>query len=576
MRNPFAKRTHQSRCRNSNSSSNNSSTPLFRWKRNKDRPDGNASTVGCSDNNPLVQNTITSKTECLHHSSPLTDLPRGLQGGGGQDVKVETLAEVLRVNQDSVVSYHSESQPGVNSQQTLEQTVVLLIQASVHKHLPEPPADLESDLKTHLAAVQKVVVEELLRLAPELEPHGLMGKLTEIYHRGVFKQMNSLLQQVTSTRNCLQLLHWVLLTYPSQDLLLDPEIQASDLVKHIDLVLLTDWTSQAQDKLLSFVQRDVSSHLNEIQKIDRKTCLTEEDYLGFHIDLIKCIDAAPSQAQKLSSELSLKLTKVCLKELLTFVTSHKSYRFEVLTKDKMADSALVSIFKDLKTCKELKSHVTQTKFKVSEVTSTVEEIVASLEEIEKFNLKCLLEIVTDFSESNLKKYFRSSQKDCFLMTDLKILFTPEPWLSLEEHKRAMDEAYKLFVRLYCKHLISHKLSELREHWSPDVANSIAEDAELIHNIMLDLCPGVEQWNFLLCHISDLLKTSDVDAMKVSTGALLQECINKRCADDSSLLYPLLWWMGWSRLNIREIVSALELSIDLDHVFPKPWYCLCFG
>lgn len=88
-----------------------------------------------------------------------------------------------------------------------------LIQRSVCKHFPKPPAHLDKNLRKHLLDVQEAVLHELLRLGPLLEPEGLMGCLLEHYHCQTFDHLHCLLQNVTSTKNSFVLMHWVLHTY---------------------------------------------------------------------------------------------------------------------------------------------------------------------------------------------------------------------------------------------------------------------------------------------------------------------------------------------------------------------------
>lgn len=495
---------------------------------------------------------------------------------------MEAVAELLGLTSDprlSVSLHRSEENVALNSL-THEEAIVALIQESVHKHLPQPPSDLESGLQRHLRAVQTVVLGELLRLCPQFEEHGLMGKLTETYHHSVFRQMDVLLREACSSKTCLQLIHWALTTYLSPDLVLHPDLQTS-LISHLDLVLLSDWTTQAQEELQRLLESEVSSGLNKILENERyqQTCQSQEDYIATYIDVIKSVDAVPNEAQKISSELSLKLTKVCLNQLLEFVHSFRTHWFELLTKNKLSDQEMVKFFKTLKTCKELKKYLTQTKRKGSEVF-IIEKIMVLLEEIETLTLQVLLETLSSFTESRLEKYFRSNSRHCFLMTDLEELFSPPStrgWFSLDEHKSTMDECYKLIISCYCKHLISHKLNKLRKIWSQDVPTSVSEDFEFIHKLMSDLCPGVEQWIILLDHIVDIIKTSDIDSMKLSAGAILHRCKNTSLTNDMPLLLVgLLRWKGLPNQKIREVLCALGDYIDPDHIYPLRWYSACFG
>ncbi|XP_055087313.1 exocyst complex component 3 isoform X2 [Periophthalmus magnuspinnatus] len=441
------------------------------------------------------------------------------------------------------------------------------------------PSELETKLQCHLQALQNVVLHELLRLGPVLEHWGLIRNLTQKYHHALVSHMNELLSEVCSRKACLQLLCWALTQYFSQELLLHPDLQSSELIQHIDLVLLSDWIQQAQDKLLQLVKEEVSSQLDHILTLEtqHQPCNTEEQFVSTYVDVIQCIDATASAVEAFSSSLSLKLSHLCLQQLLPFTKSYKQQWFkwlETLQKKKMAEEQMLQFFRTLEICKELKEYLTKIKFRrcAQEVQDISEEVEALLTETETFTQTVILNTVEVFAKNGFKKYFKRNHSCYSPMTDLERLFRLELRLSLKKHKGTIDECYKLIVSLYVKHVSSHKLDKLRKKWSQNVESSVFEDARCIHEIISNLCPGVENWNFPLYFISDLLKTEDINSIKISSGDLLNRHKENGLTVDTSMPFALLQWKGLSRRNIREILTSL-LDVEPNLVIPQHRSCI---
>ena len=67
-----------------------------------------------------------------------------------------------------------------------------------------------------------------------------------------------------------------------------------------------------------------------------------------------------------------------------------------------------------------------------------------------------------------------------------LLFRTKTKLSVFLFQRVMDEAYKLIAHTYLKHLIRSSQKKLRKCWSPDVGQTVTEDAESLHDTISDL------------------------------------------------------------------------------------------
>lgn len=132
---------------------------------------------------------------------------------GGPEITFQVLAQLLCVaNTCKDGGPCCSVSPGTNSV-VQNATAVHLIQRSVSQHFPKPPADVNQNLQQHLLNVQKTVLKELKRLGPRLESSGLAGCLIECYHHHTFDHLSGLLQNTSSSQNCLVLMKWVLQTY---------------------------------------------------------------------------------------------------------------------------------------------------------------------------------------------------------------------------------------------------------------------------------------------------------------------------------------------------------------------------
>ena len=120
------------------------------------------------------------------------------------------------------------------------------------------------------------------------------------------------------------------------------------------------------------------------------------------------------------------------------------------------------------------------------------------------------------SQSHLKEYFKSNNRRFFLINAVQSLFS-ELTCSQDIKKvrknlrlnsqiffltflvqylqhlsifcvsqRVMDEVYKLIAHIYLKHLIKNSQRKLRRVWSDDIGETVAHDAELLHDTFSNL------------------------------------------------------------------------------------------
>ncbi|KAG7219890.1 hypothetical protein INR49_018768 [Caranx melampygus] len=537
VRNPFARRNTEQR--------KDGTTPLIS-ENNNSVHDGFVQV-----DNPLTQNSFNTHKELAELLGVVTsDLPNTFEDG-------------------CFCMVQSESHSGL---QTPSTGAFDLIQRSVSTHFPKLPAPLDQNLPKHLVQVRDMVLHQLVKLGPVLTPKGLMGCLIDCYHRQTFDHLDHLLQGTTSFKSTFALMFWVQHVYLSPELLDHPDLQEMKPVQKVDVLRIKEWEVKAKEKLLENVQTDVRRSLRIILQDDIKgPCDCEESYVKLYLDIIQCVTAMGQAAAEISSELSEQVQKLCFQELLVFLKRYVSEQTETLeTKAQMDKPETIYFLKTLKTCKELKFFVQTTGFR----QSPLNEMVVTLGKMEASTLSLLRNIITDLAESHLKKYFRSNNKLIIPYPALDKYFPKLPY-GVDEQKRVMDEAYKLIDRTYIKHLVSRSQRKLKKSWSPDIAETVAEDAKLLKSTISDLAPGVQQRNLLLLKVVEILKCGDIESLKIEGAALQQHCL--KMSEDMELLPTLLRWKGLSKWEVQRVLGALppDLQPRPDPGRQPKWFRSCF-
>ncbi|XP_031136310.1 tumor necrosis factor alpha-induced protein 2 isoform X3 [Sander lucioperca] len=457
---------------------------------------------------------------------------------------------------------HLQSEKQLNGQPLAELLGVApdadSIQRYVSLHFPKPPVDVDQNLPQHLLNVQETVHKELVKLGPLLKPMGLMECLIESYHRQTFEHLDDLLNKINSSKNCFALMMWLRDTYLSQEPCDQSDLHEMDPIKIVDMLLFTECAAKAKDKLLEHVKKEVRGILEGILQHERST----EAYDELNLDTIQCIDAMHRAARTISQKLSDYVQEVCFLELGMFLESYTTVHCEILEKKaKMDKPETKHFFKTLNNCNKLKQYV-QTKAKGTLLKETkdhsiFEETVAMLEDMEDSTLKLLMTIVANTAKSHLKRYFNSDSKEFFLLIEeVKSLFSELSCCQdIGLQKRVIDEAYKLIAHVYLKYLIKSKQSKLRKCWSPNVGQTVAKDAKILHDTFSVLAPGVRQWNLMLLKVKDLLECESSDTTKLMVGSMQIDCCT--WSEDLELLPKLLQWKGLSQQEVKEVLKVLE-------------------
>ncbi|KAM8736119.1 uncharacterized protein AB9X84_021647 [Acanthopagrus schlegelii] len=252
----------------------------------------------------------------------------------------------------------------------------------------------------------------------------------------------------------------------------------------------------------------------------------------------------PEEAQKINSKLSHDIREVCFQELKMFLGRYTAEQTEILEKKaKKAIPNQIRFLKTLKTCKEIKEYVQNKSDGIED--SLIQEIVATLENMEDFTLKLLMEIVADMTEMHLQNYFKTEYGQFLLISDVETHFPKVSWCP-DIQKRVMDEAYKLIAHTYLKHLVRSSQRKLRKCWSADVVQKVIEDAELLHDTISKLAPGVEQWK-----LPELLEDENIDAVKITVATMQRS----RYREDEELLSTLLVWKGLSKSQAKQRINS---------------------
>ncbi|XP_029350053.1 exocyst complex component 3 [Echeneis naucrates] len=442
-----------------------------------------------------------------------------------------------------------------SGQKVLDQNKVFLIWTSVSRNFPKPPP-LDQELCQHLKQVKDVILHELVRLGQLLEPLGLAGCLINCYHRQTFDHLSVLLKDATSAKKTFELMYWAQHVYLSKDLLNHPEVQELDPLNKVDLVLFQEWQKKAEGKLLENVQTDVQRSLEKILQNEEaeENCDCEEAYVSLYVDTIQCISAMKKAAENISADLTPPVKDICFRELLRFMRSYSTEQIKVLEKKAEPDKLeTIHFLKTLRTCRELKLFLETEGAGVQLLL--LSEMKGKLEDMEEFTMNLLKDAVTHIAKSHLKKYFKSKDKRFMLCTAINEHFPKLEYLR-EEQTEVVDEIYKLVVGLYVRHLVQRSQKKLKINWSHNIKQTVAEDAEFLHSCMSDLAPGVQQWNFLLLQIREILNCDNIEGLKITSATIQDHCLTKRSQEDMELLPCLLRWKGLRSQEVVEVMDAL--------------------
>ncbi|XP_028995017.1 uncharacterized protein LOC114848572 [Betta splendens] len=549
---------------------------VFRPKSNIRRRDSRAHLLESNVSIQADYDQDVNRNHLLDNNTFNTNTEHNLHSHLQEDEMLQELAGLLRVPLTAASCFPvdgcSSQTPESNVEQHRKACVNHLIQISAAKRLPEPPADPDQDLQQHLSHLQEAVCNELIRLAPALEAKGLMGQVVQCYHCQIFNHLDCLLLKVNSFKNCLTLMDWVLKTYLSQDMLGHPDLREMDPIKHVDILLLSEWGVKAKNKLLEKAQEEMRVQLENILQHHRQQDVcdgnTDEAFVQTYVDAIGCIAAMPRNAQRISSKLSYEVKEVGFQELHIFVERYREEQTKVLKKMEKTDKLeMIQFFKTLKTCQELKKHIQTEGEEIS--SSLCKEILEMLKKIEDLTLELLRGVVTKVAKKHLQCYFQSNKQQFVLLIDSVSRMFPRLENCDEVRQTVTLEVCKILVHSYIKYLLKTKVKKLQRCWNPDVGEAVSKDAGWFHAIMSDLAPGVQEWSNKMKKIEEVLDCSDINALKLIVAAMQKDSLIA-----SEDLHRLLRWKGLSKRDVREVLDAI--CDDYNPGASSRAWCSCLG
>ncbi|KAG7466280.1 hypothetical protein MATL_G00163230 [Megalops atlanticus] len=471
-----------------------------------------------------------------------------------------------------------QGQPGDwNPRNWLARFCISVEQAVAHKFPRLPPQRVGSSLEElglgeYLGKVRGTVQGELRRLSPGLEAQ-LLGHVVESFHRFLFSQLDQVLKRTLTADETLLLLHWVACGYLSKEFMGHPDIWGYSS-KAIDLLVVTDWLQRAEKKLLTAVKEVVSERLGRIlqnEEVYWNPCAPgdEEDFIKLHVDVIQVLQGPILQASKISQVLRLRVQEVCYQELLDFVENYvESEKKRLKVQEKSGSHDGMFPFRTFSTSRELSDYVQTISGDLS-ADSVI--AVQSLRSIEVQALELLLREPVSKVKASLKKYFKKGDNHFVdVMGEVRMHFTCLPKTQQEAHRIVIDTAYHHIASLYLKHLLLSNRGKLEWRWT-DVGRTVTADAEYLHSFFSQQNHNVTQRTQTLLKVEEVLKTSDVNALKITITELQLE-------SQKQLRDLLCWKGGLSRSQLREVMEVRQgchPNFDSSENKPRPWYRCCW-
>ncbi|XP_076151768.1 exocyst complex component 3-like isoform X2 [Alosa pseudoharengus] len=431
------------------------------------------------------------------------------------------------------------------------------VQQSVELHFPCLPAEVSAmqqppQPSAYLRQVQEVVQGELLRLAPVLQEAGLLGTVIDRYHTHTVGQLERLLQKNLNTDQTFTLLEWTLHTYLSGDLLGHRDLH-SDVTNHIDFLLYTECVQRTCDLLLKTSAGEMEVCLQHILSVGGY----EETQRSPVEEATQCVGFV-RRAQELSPTLEPRLRSLLSAQLRECVQ-----RYVAMEKKHLGQTGLKYLFSTCNTCAELRLLAVQLASEV-QTDAASPAAVKLLKELEAQATKQLLHTATHNTEAPLKTYFKAAGEGDLgeLQTTIGQLFTHLPLVNDKDtHRELVYSVYQRITTSYLRHLLLSNRSQLEGRWG-DFAEKVRRDAEELHTTFTQQ-DGEVQRCVLLQRVSEVLKTSGVDTLKLILTEIITECphISKE------QLSALLKWKG--RLSKQEMTEVMDAVSECSPQMASP-------
>ncbi|XP_062378541.1 uncharacterized protein LOC134067325 [Sardina pilchardus] len=429
------------------------------------------------------------------------------------------------------------------------------VQESVEEHFPSLPEGVSAEQQppqpsAYLRQVQEVVQRELLRLAPVLKEAGLLGTVIDRYHTHTVSQLQLLLQENLDMNQTFTLLEWTLHTYLSGDLLGHKELH-SDVTSHIDFLLYTECVQTTCKHLLDTAKEEVGVCL---QRILPESGLSEEMQRNSVEEATQCVRRCVQRAQELSPTLLPRLRLPLSDQLQQCVQRYVAMEKKRLT---LGHTGLTHLYSTCNTCAELRLLAVQLASEAqTDAASPAADAVNLLKELEAQATKQLLHTATRNTEAPLKSYFKTGGGDMGeLCNTIGQLFAPLPLvIDKDTHKDLVDSVYQRITNLYLKQLLLSNRGQLEGRLG-DVGERVRRDAEELHTTFTQQDAGVQKRCVFLHKVSEVLKCTGVDTLKLILTEIITECPHV----SATQLAALLKWRG--RLSKQEMADVMDVLLE---------------
>ncbi|XP_028848345.1 exocyst complex component 3-like isoform X2 [Denticeps clupeoides] len=436
------------------------------------------------------------------------------------------------------------------------------VEEHVKQTFPPLPTEDTEELNSYLEQVRKVVLDELLRLAPVLREPGLLDCVVDRYHCYTFSQLDLLLQRNLSREQAYCLLCWVLLVYLSDAFLGHPNLP-NTFIKQIDLLLFTKWVQKAESQVQARVKEDISTHLQKILEREENAapCSSTQgdDFNSLSKDVIQYLNTVTKKAERLHGTFMSSMRALCCQTLHKFLESYTELEKRRLLKHE--ETGMVHLFRTCNNCSQLRQFASQ--LSAGERSDSVHCMLDDLgSKVKQHQLKT----VSQVAKVSLKKYFKeeNAQLDEFL-TKMQNLFADVSAVCDQDTRNDLvKSAYEHVTSLYQQQMLLSKHQHLEDRWG-SVGDRVQRDAESLHATFSKLSVGVEKSVDLLT-VSQILNCSDVEGLMLTCTMNLSQ---RRNSNETQLRSLLRWKGDLPKTKIQEVVETVKELSPTDEVHGDP-------
>ncbi|KAI2646359.1 Exocyst complex component 3-like protein 2 [Labeo rohita] len=354
----------------------------------------------------------------------------------------------------------------------------------------------------------------------------MSAEIAQGSHRHLFTKLDLFLNSDLSVKETYFLIMW------GKNFFFSPDLQH---VRVYDPLLLTGWFERLKQKLLEVLQNFISTTLQKIlcyvEELRHNEDLTnEETFIKVHTDVTQFLEKVLHNLNKIFCSLSLFLSSQCLN--CAILDAKNAYLFYY------------------RCCA---AQISPNKNNNDEESSTV----CMLEKLEDNASSIVQKILECLAQANLRIYFKKSNRHIdILMEEIQRQCACLPETALEIKTVIVKIAYNIVSEVYLKCLMKTKFKKLEQPWR-DAKEKIEQDIQNFHKTFSKLNGSAAQQNQLLQRMTEVLHSSDVDALKIICCYLFRDFPQ----ESKKYVAGLLCWNGV--LSKRQVREVLDLIRDLN-------------